>query len=109
MANLSFGGWEHQISRYQIEMIHIDTSDNSKNAQVEQLYLLQDHPDILWCLDMDRYLQLYQPLKPKIIIFLQRILCFLSRDHLVTCSEDQTICVYQSTNLSDSAPPLQHR
>ena len=24
------------------------------DAQVLQLHLLQDHPDILWCLDMDR-------------------------------------------------------
>ena len=29
-------------------------SSTAHNAQVLQLYLLQDHPDILWCLDMDR-------------------------------------------------------
>merc|ERR1719430_793222 len=52
--------------------------------QVSRLYVLQDHPDILWCLSINSH-------------------------HLVTCSEDQTLCVYPAKSLLKYAPALETR
>ena len=85
----------------------------SVGPQVSRLYVLQDHPDILWCLDLNRLVTA----GPRPVPLLAReveigsgnpklTLCSV---HMVTCSEDQTICVYSSTDLLKAAPTLETR
>ena len=82
---------------------------NDEDPPIQKTFTLSDLP-VVFVIRSSWYSLVPRPWQVCLIIsFFTNDPLPLWREHLVTCSEDQTICVYQSHNLLEAKPPLQHR